>query len=151
MLIDYRVPTTFGQALASAVDATVAAVLLLTRQLYRAVKHRRHIAVLANQDERLLTDIGLTRGDVGDAVRQPIWRDPTELLSWRVRATRAKRRAAGLQAWLSIDNKNRRALAELDDGQLHNLSDLGRQVRRDARQERKTRMTDPCTAAITNE
>ena len=139
MLINYPVPTTVCQALAGAVDMTIAVVLLLTRQLYRAAKHCRHMAVLANQDERLLADIGLTRGDIGDAVRQPIWRDPTELLSRRVSAAHTERRAAGLQAWLSIDNKNRRALAELDDGQLHNLSDLGCQVRRDARQRCKAR------------
>jgi uncharacterized protein YjiS (DUF1127 family) len=139
MLIKYRVPTSFGQALASAVAATVAAALLPVRQLYKAVKHRRHIAVLANLDQRLLADIGLTRADVGDAVRQPIWRDPTELLSRRARAARAERRAAGLRAWLSIDNENRRALAGLDDSQLHNLSDLGCQVRRDARQKRMVR------------
>ena len=48
MLIKYRVPTAFGRALASAVAATGAVALLPVRQFYKAVKHRRHIAVLAN-------------------------------------------------------------------------------------------------------
>ena len=104
------------------------------RQFYKAIRHRRRIAVLAEHDERLLADIGLTRDDLRAAVREPIWRDPTELLSRRVSATRAKARSAGLKAWLSIGDTSRRALADLDDDQLHNLSELGRQVRRDARQ-----------------
>lgn len=130
MMINYRVPMTLGQALVRA--ASVA--LLHARQLHNAVKHRRHIAVLAEQDERLLVDIGLTRDDLRDALRQPIWHDPTELLGRRAAAARSSRAASVFKAWLSIDNRNRRALAELDDGQMHNLSDLGRQLRRDARQ-----------------
>jgi hypothetical protein len=35
--------------------------------------------------------------------------------------------------WRSQPDPNRRALAALDDGQLHNLSELGQQVRREER------------------
>ena len=35
--------------------------------------------------------------------------------------------------WRIGTDRNRRALAQLDDGQLSNLSEIGRQVRRDAR------------------
>lgn len=40
---------------------------------------------------------------------------------------------AKLMRWRSQPDPNRRALAALDDGQLHNLSELGQQVRREER------------------
>ena len=134
MTINYRVPMTLGQALARAANATVGVALLYTRQLHNAIKHRRHIAVLDEQDERLLVDIGLTRDDLRDALRQPIWYDPTELLARRAAAARSSRAASVFKAWLSIDSRNCRALAELDNGQMHDLSDPGRQLRGAARQ-----------------
>ena len=79
-MIIYRVPMTLGQALVRAANATVGVALLMPG-LYYAVKHRRHIAVLDEQDERLLVDIGLTRDDLRDALRQLIWHDPTVLLA----------------------------------------------------------------------
>ena len=33
-------------------------------------------------NDRMLSDIGLTRGDVADAYAEPLWRDPTALLAW---------------------------------------------------------------------
>jgi hypothetical protein len=41
------------------------------------------MAVLSGLDERMLRDIGLTRNDVCDAIRQPLWRDPTAVLASR--------------------------------------------------------------------
>jgi uncharacterized protein YjiS (DUF1127 family) len=134
MSTSYHAPTTFIQTVACAVQTATGVVLLHAGQLSKAIGHRRRIAVLAEHDERLLADIGLTRDDLRDAAREPFWRDPTELLGHRVGAARARPRSAGLKAWPSISDKNRRALADLDDDQLHNLSELGRQVRRDARQ-----------------
>ena len=96
MLMNHRLPMTVGQALMRAADVTVGRLLLPIRRVYGAIRHRRHIAVLAELDASLLVDIGLTRDDVRDAMRQPIWRDPTELLAVRAGAVRAKRRAA---AW----------------------------------------------------
>ena len=133
-----HVPTSFIPTVACAVRTATGVMLLHARQLYQAIRHRRRIAVLAEHDERLLADIGLTPDDVRDAAREPFWRDPTELLGHRVGAARARARSAGLKAWPSIGDKNRRALAALDDDQLHNLSELGRQVRRDARQRART-------------
>jgi uncharacterized protein YjiS (DUF1127 family) len=119
MSTSYHLPTTFIQTVACAVQTATGVVLSHARQFYEAIRHRRPIAVLAEHDERLLADIGLTRDDLRAAVREPIWRDPTELLSRRVSATRAKARSAGLTAWLSIGDTSRRALADRDDDQLH--------------------------------
>jgi hypothetical protein len=40
----------------------------------------------------MLADIGLTRGDVRDAVSEPVWRDPTALLVSRSHERRINRR-----------------------------------------------------------
>jgi uncharacterized protein YjiS (DUF1127 family) len=42
-------------------------------------------------------------------------------------------RTSRLGRWRPDRDKSRRALAALDDGQLCNLSDIGRQIRREAR------------------
>lgn len=52
-------------------------------RLVRAYAHRRKAAMLARFDDRMLADIGLTRSDVRDAFSEPLWRDPTELLTER--------------------------------------------------------------------
>jgi uncharacterized protein YjiS (DUF1127 family) len=49
----------------------------------RAYKHRRDLQLLAGFDDRMLRDIGLTRGDLRDAVAEPLWRDPTNVLVMR--------------------------------------------------------------------
>jgi uncharacterized protein YjiS (DUF1127 family) len=41
-------------------------------------------------------------------------------------------RTSKLRRWWLHRDKSRRALAALDDGQLCNLSDIGRQIRREA-------------------
>jgi hypothetical protein len=46
-------------------------------------------------------------------------------------------RASKLGRWWLDRDKSRRALAALDDDKLSNLSDLGRQIRREARQARE--------------
>ena len=52
-------------------------------QLCKAFAHRRHVAALSGLDDRMLCDIGLTRNDVRDAIRQPLWRDPIAVLASR--------------------------------------------------------------------
>jgi uncharacterized protein YjiS (DUF1127 family) len=50
-----------------------------------AIKHRRELAQLADRDDRMLADIGLTRGDLHDASSEPFWVDPTATLQKRAR------------------------------------------------------------------
>jgi uncharacterized protein YjiS (DUF1127 family) len=58
----------------------------------RAYRNRRDLQILAGFDDRMLADIGLTRGDVRDAVAEPLWRDPTNILVSRVHERRGTRR-----------------------------------------------------------
>jgi uncharacterized protein YjiS (DUF1127 family) len=67
----------------------------------RAVKRRHELEGLVGFDDRMLADIGLTRGDLRDAIAEPLWRDPTAILVARSRERRLARRlqvtsAAGL-------------------------------------------------------
>jgi uncharacterized protein YjiS (DUF1127 family) len=48
--------------------------------LFKALRHRREVGGLAQLDDRLLKDIGLTRGDVRGALAGPAFRDPSVLL-----------------------------------------------------------------------
>lgn len=75
------------------------AVLGRVLRIAKALKHRRESAMLAGFDDRTLNDIGLTRGDVRDAIAEPIWRDPTALLEDRVR----ERRRSARGFWPKID------------------------------------------------
>jgi uncharacterized protein YjiS (DUF1127 family) len=119
MLMKSPMPTTAGQRLAHQVDALFGFLWLQAMQFYTAIKYRRDIAPLADQDDHLLADIGLTRDDVRHANAQPIWRDPTETL----------RRRAGLT------ERNRRALAALTDDEAGGLSEMGQRARLQARRQ----------------
>ena len=119
MLMKSFMPTTASQTLAHQADALFAFLWRHAMQLYKAIKHRRDIAPLADQDDRLLADIGLTRDDVRHANAQPIWRDPSETLRHRVGST----------------ERNRRALAALTDHEAGSLSELGRRARLQARRQ----------------
>ena len=66
----------------------------------QAFKSRRDMQVLASFDDRMLADIGLTRGDLRDAVAQPLWRDPTAVLVTRVRERRSTRLPAAAADYL---------------------------------------------------
>ncbi|HET9904379.1 MAG TPA: DUF1127 domain-containing protein [Xanthobacteraceae bacterium] len=81
------VPAGFGRVagLAGAVARRLAAI-------GRAFHHRRELAALAAFDDRMLADIGLTRGDIRDAVAQLPWHDPTEVLTTRADERRRARR-----------------------------------------------------------
>jgi len=134
MLMKYHAPIPPGQRLLHTAGAIAGFLWSHTRELCKAIKHRRDMAVLANQDDRLLADIGLTRSDVHQAIRQPLWHDPTEVLRRRASAAHSGYLKCAVAHWQSADERNRRALAKLDDSQLSNLSDLGRRVRYDTRQ-----------------
>jgi uncharacterized protein YjiS (DUF1127 family) len=67
-------------------------VALRTVNFLRAYFNRRDMQVLAGFDDRMLADIGLTRGDVRDAVAEPLWRDPTNILVARAQERRLSRR-----------------------------------------------------------
>jgi uncharacterized protein YjiS (DUF1127 family) len=61
------------------------------RRVVAAWLHRNDFVVLASLDDRMLRDIGLTRGDLNDALAEPLWRDPTAVLVRRQKERRAVR------------------------------------------------------------
>ena len=73
------VPSLLAQGFA----AIGASVVRAGRAIADAWQHRRDVTVLATFDDRLLADIGLTRGDLNDAMAEPLWRDPTSVLARR--------------------------------------------------------------------
>jgi uncharacterized protein YjiS (DUF1127 family) len=48
------------------------------------IKHRRELSRLADLDDHMLADVGLTRGDLHVAHREALWRDPTSILERRI-------------------------------------------------------------------
>ena len=62
---------------------SIAALAMGVWRLVVAIKHRRELAHLADLDDRMLADIGLTRTDLRDACSEPLWRDPTSMLARR--------------------------------------------------------------------
>jgi uncharacterized protein YjiS (DUF1127 family) len=54
-----------------------------------AVRHRREVMNLADLDDRALKDIGLERTDVNQALREPLFRNPSLVL---VRSVAEQRR-----------------------------------------------------------
>src|SRR5262245_9860875 len=66
------------------VNAVSGFVVERSREVLQLVKNRREANLLAELDDRMLADIGLTRGDVRDAYSEPVWRDPTAVLVSRV-------------------------------------------------------------------
>jgi uncharacterized protein YjiS (DUF1127 family) len=66
------------------------ALLMLVQRLWLwrfilLVKRRQELTRLAELDDRLLADIGITRHDLAAAGREPLLRDPTKLLAQRAR------------------------------------------------------------------
>ena len=74
------------------VNAIAGIVVDRARQVAQILKNRRDAVILAGLDDRMLSDIGLTRGDVRDAFSEPVWRDPTAILVSRANERRGKRR-----------------------------------------------------------
>jgi uncharacterized protein YjiS (DUF1127 family) len=59
--------------------------------IMRAWRNRKDLILLASFDDRMLADIGLSRGDVRDAASVPPWRDPTAILVSRAGERRRAR------------------------------------------------------------
>ena len=76
------------------VNALAGIVVTRLRQLGQMIKNRRDAVTLAGLDDRMLADVGLTRGDVRDAFSEPVWRDPTAVLVSRAQERRINRRGA---------------------------------------------------------
>src|SRR5262245_8819539 len=85
---DTQTPSPFAWA----VNSVSGIVVERARALLQTIKNRRDATILAGMDEHMLADIGLTRGDVRDAVSEPLWRDPTAILVSRVHERRVNRR-----------------------------------------------------------
>jgi uncharacterized protein YjiS (DUF1127 family) len=63
----------------------------------KILRHRRDLEFLASLDDRMLRDIGLTRGDLRFALSEPFWRDPGPILISRVgQRGRGKQRPASV-------------------------------------------------------
>ena len=62
----------------------------LIDRLYRAWHNRSAVAVLGVVSDHMLADIGLTRSDIRDAFAEPVWRDPTGIMSARALERRAR-------------------------------------------------------------
>jgi hypothetical protein len=60
-----------------------------------AFEHRREVMHLAELDERILKDIGLSRSDVDGALSEPLFRNPSLLL---VRSTERLSKAQAISA-----------------------------------------------------
>jgi uncharacterized protein YjiS (DUF1127 family) len=82
--------------LAQTVNAITGSLVVRARQLVQLVKNRRDATMLAGLDDRMLADIGLTRGDLRDAYSEPVWNDPTAVLVSRVHERRVNRRRASI-------------------------------------------------------
>jgi uncharacterized protein YjiS (DUF1127 family) len=67
--------------------------------LFRALKHRREIIQLADFDDHMLKDIGLTRSDVEGALAEPLIYNPSLVLVRSAeRHSRAEKLAPPLRA-----------------------------------------------------
>ncbi|RAI38292.1 hypothetical protein CH338_13155 [Rhodoplanes elegans] len=112
-----------------AIATAIGAVAMHARRLAEAVKHRREAAMLAGFNDRMLSDIGLTRGDVAAAYSEPLWRDPPALLARRAGERQTARRRPGgrLRRLLSAPS-----LVPTDDGDGTGVKDHARRAARSA-------------------
>jgi uncharacterized protein YjiS (DUF1127 family) len=62
------------------------------KRLVERVKNRRDVMRLANFDDRMLADIGLSRSDLRDAFAELPWRDPSDVLARRAAERRVRSR-----------------------------------------------------------
>ena len=76
----------------------LAGVAAAIRKVGRVLKNRQDAAILAGLDDRMLSDIGLTRSDLRDAYAEPLWRDPTGILAERARERQVNRPVITLTA-----------------------------------------------------
>lgn len=62
------------------------------KALARGYANRQQARALAGLDRLMLADIGINHSDLRDALSQPIWQDPTALLSERATERRRHRK-----------------------------------------------------------
>jgi uncharacterized protein YjiS (DUF1127 family) len=86
----YQQPSSFALVLAGVVAAV--------RKVGQVLKNRHDAAILAQFDDRMLSDIGISRSDLRDAYAEPLWRDPTYILASRARERRINRQVVTLTA-----------------------------------------------------
>lgn len=63
-------------------------------------RHRHEAAMLSCADQHILADLGISRGDLNDALSGPPWEDPTVLL--RARALERRLGRHGVSHGLSL-------------------------------------------------
>jgi len=66
------------------------------KEFAERLRNRRDAVRLADLDDRMLADIGLTRSDLRDAYAEPPWRDPSDVLARRAAERRMSRRRPAL-------------------------------------------------------
>ena len=66
------------------------------RGLFRAFAHRSEVRQLAEFDDRMLADIGLSRSEVLGALAEPFHKDPSAILLLRSLERRPRPRPAGV-------------------------------------------------------
>jgi uncharacterized protein YjiS (DUF1127 family) len=86
----YSSAVTIGRALAALATRARRGIKLFAKRL----QDRRDVTQLAEFDDRMLRDIGLTRGDVRDAFSGPPWRDPADMLAQRAAERRIMQQRA---------------------------------------------------------
>src|SRR4051794_27408537 len=89
-------PSRTTSQLAQTVNAIAGSLAVGARHLARLIKNRREATILAGLDDRMLADIGLTRGDLRDAYSEPVWSDPTAILVSRAHERRVNRRRVSI-------------------------------------------------------
>jgi len=80
---------------------------------FRAIVNRSSVATLSTWDDRMLKDVGLTRGDVDGALSQPWHRDPSRELMVRRVENRVRRTTSATAAKGVSDAQPRSAGAEV--------------------------------------
>jgi uncharacterized protein YjiS (DUF1127 family) len=83
-----------GGTLVRVFASLLALVTRWLKELAEARRHRREANALIGLDQRMLSDIGITRADVRDAFSEPFWDDPTALLRERAIERRLSRTVA---------------------------------------------------------
>jgi len=83
MSANFPVLPVAGSTLLRAFASLLALVTAWLRQIARARRNRREAYKLAKLDRNILSDIGITRSDLNDALSAPFWDDPTALLRER--------------------------------------------------------------------
>jgi uncharacterized protein YjiS (DUF1127 family) len=101
--MEVTVTTTFQGAIPaqfqpSSFALVLAGVVAAVRKVGQVLKNRHDAALLAQMDDRMLSDMGITRSDLRDAYAEPLWRDPTYILASRAQERRVNRQVVILSA-----------------------------------------------------